>query len=217
MHKALVIDDRKDSFDFLSSALKNYNLTWLSDSSKIAIIQDFEIFDFFIIDYDMPTMNGIEVIEFLNKIDYKNRPRFIFSANSQQYIKEKFLELGVLDYLSPTMSPKEINMRLNNLLNGVGVIQIGSLTTFDSFNTIKINNTVISLTKNERDLLEFIIKNSEKNLSTALILDKLWHGKMNLKTFNAHFSNLRKKLEGWDHNIFRQKNTGTIKVLRWKN
>lgn len=58
-----------------------------------------------------------------------------------------------------------------------------------------IRNEEINLTKNEFNLLEFLIKNKNKIFSRREILNNVWGYKVTLRTVDATMSRLRKKIK----------------------
>lgn len=58
-----------------------------------------------------------------------------------------------------------------------------------------IEEEEISLTKNEFNLLEFLIKNRNKVFSRKEILNNVWDSKVSLRTIDTTISRLRKKMK----------------------
>lgn len=58
-----------------------------------------------------------------------------------------------------------------------------------------IDNEDINLTKNEFNLLEFLIENKNKIYSRQEILNNVWDCKVSLRTIDTTISRLRKKLK----------------------
>ena len=58
-----------------------------------------------------------------------------------------------------------------------------------------IEEEEISLTKNEFNLLEFLIKNRNKVFSRKEILNNVWDSKASLRTIDTTISRLRKKMK----------------------
>lgn len=72
------------------------------------------------------------------------------------------------------------------------------------FKKLKLNSDIkvctieeeeISLTKNEFNLLEFLIKNRNKVFSRKEILNNVWDSKVSLRTIDTTISRLRKKMK----------------------
>ena len=61
--------------------------------------------------------------------------------------------------------------------------------------TCTIQEEEINLTKNEFNLLEFLIKNKNKIFSRREILNNVWSSKASLRTVDTTISRLRKKMK----------------------
>jgi DNA-binding NtrC family response regulator len=61
--KILAVDDEEGVLNVIKKLLRNYNVTYLRSSFEAAQLIEREKFDIYIIDYQMPTINGIELLE----------------------------------------------------------------------------------------------------------------------------------------------------------
>jgi DNA-binding response OmpR family regulator len=216
-YSALLIDDQEQSFHFLKEVLPEVEFTWESQPDRIFYNYDVDRFHFFVIDYHMPSLKGDEVIDFLNKVDHLKRPKFIFSCENSEKVRLQLLSLQLSDYLTKSMSKDEIRIRLLNRLESSGCFSLGNLKVNREFEVFKVGEQEVSLTENERLILKYILKNKDEQIKVKDLLEIIWNGKVSQATFNTHFSNLNKKVLSWNHTILRQKNTGVIKVVPWKN
>lgn len=216
-YHALLIDDQEETFHFLQQALPEVEFVWESRADRIFYDYDVNRFHFFVIDYHMPSVKGDEVIDFLNHIDHLKRPKFIFSCENSEKVRLKLLTRQLSDYLCKSMSKEEVRIRLLNRLESSGCFRLGNLQVNREFEEFKLGDQEVSLTDNERLILKYILKNKDEQIRVTDLLNIVWGGKVSQATFNTHFSNLNKKVLSWDHTILRQKNTGVIKVVPWKN
>ncbi|MBN2440678.1 MAG: response regulator [Spirochaetales bacterium] len=66
--RILAVDDEPGVLKFITENLRHYNLTTeISAMKALEIIQN-EVFDIFIVDYQMPLVNGIELLEEIKRI-----------------------------------------------------------------------------------------------------------------------------------------------------
>lgn len=71
--KVLAVDDEMKVLKFITTALRNHDITTETSSMKaLEMINSHEEFDIFIVDYQMPNINGIELLEEISKV-YKDR------------------------------------------------------------------------------------------------------------------------------------------------
>ena len=125
-------------------------------SRKVKIVK----FDLVILDIMMPGKNGLEfTLEYRKKID---TPIILLTAKGEASHRVEGLETGADDYLPKPFEPKELILRINNILN----------------KTIKIDEKKIIKFKNVKiDLKKMFIYKEEKilkiNNAEKVILEKM--------------------------------------------
>ena len=125
-------------------------------SEKIAIIK----FDLIVLDIMMPGKNGLEFTqEHKHKI---NTPIILLTAKGEPNERVEGLEIGADDYLPKPFEPKELILRIKNILNKTKKINQKRIIKFDN---IKIDLNKLLIVQNDK---EFKINNTEK-----IILEKM--------------------------------------------
>ncbi len=123
---------------------------------KIKIIK----FDLIILDIMMPGKSGLNFIE-ENKKNL-DTPIILLTAKGEPDERIKGLEIGADDYLPKPFEPKELILRINNILNKTKkIIQKRVI----EFSDIKIDLNKLIINKNKK---EYKINNTEK-----IILEKM--------------------------------------------
>ena len=158
----LVVDD-DDGIRYLVKKYlneNNYLVTTANSaedaSEKIKILK----FDLIILDIMMPGKSGLEFIE-----DHKkdlDTPIILLTAKGEANERVQGLEIGADDYLPKPFEPKELTLRIQNILN--------KTKKYDLKKVIKFENIKIDLNKQlifKKDI-EFKINNTEK-----VILEKM--------------------------------------------
>ena len=124
------------------------------------------------------TISGFDIIK---KIREENEeiPVIFTSARDQDLDKIIGLELGSDDYITKPYSPKELVLRVNNIIKRVYSKDLQK-TTYENY-TIDIdkrlvqkNSKTINLTTLEFDLLYMFINNKNKSFSRDDILNYVW-------------------------------------------
>ena len=123
---------------------------------KIKIIK----FDLIILDIMMPGKNGLEFIQ--EHKDELKTPMILLTAKGQADERVEGLEIGADDYLPKPFEPKELLLRIKNILDKT---KKNNLKRVIEFENIKIDLNKQLIFKND---LEFKINNTEK-----IILDKM--------------------------------------------
>ncbi|MDA8537444.1 response regulator transcription factor [Candidatus Pelagibacter bacterium] len=127
-----------------------------SASEKILIIK----FDLIVLDVMMPGKSGLEFIkENKKKI---NTPVILLTAKGEANDRVEGLEIGADDYLPKPFEPKELTLRIKNILNKIKKDNQKRIIEFDNVK-IDLNKLLILRNKNE-----FKINNTEK-----IILEKM--------------------------------------------
>ena len=158
----LVVDDDEGIRSLVKKFLnkKNYLVTTASNAEnayeKVKIIK----FDLIILDIMMPGKSGLE---FLNehKKDI-NTPVILLTAKGEPNERIEGLEMGADDYLPKPFEPKELDLRIKNIINKTKKDNLRRIIRFENIN-IDLNKQMII-----RNDLEFKINNTEK-----IILEKM--------------------------------------------
>jgi len=158
----LVVDDDDGIRSLVKQYLNENNfLVTTADSAedaieKISIIK----FDLIVLDVMMPGRNGLEFIqENKKKID---TPIILLTAKGETNDRVEGLEIGADDYLSKPFEPKELILRIKNILAKTKKDNQKRVIIFDNIK-IDLNKLLIF-----KDTSEFKINNTEK-----IILEKM--------------------------------------------
>ena len=162
-------------------------------SEKIKIIK----FDLIILDIMMPGKNGLEFIK-----DNKKKldsPIILLTAKGEASERVEGLEVGADDYLPKPFEPKELILRIKNILDKtikteqVRIIEfanikidLNKLLIIKNDNEFKINNT-------EKTILEKMINNPGKTFSREEIGQLIELDKE--RSIDVIITRLRKKIE----------------------
>ena len=158
----LVVDDDDGIRSLVKKYLNenNYLVTTAENAedatNKIKIIK----FDLIILDIMMPGKNGLEFIaENKKKLE---TPIILLTAKGQANERIEGLESGADDYLPKPFEPRELILRINNI--------VGKTKKSEQIRVIKFENINIDLNKQIifRDNKEYKINNTEK-----IILEKM--------------------------------------------
>ncbi|MBD1163343.1 response regulator transcription factor [Pelagibacterales bacterium SAG-MED11] len=162
-------------------------------NEKINIIK----FDLIILDIMMPGKNGLEFIQ-ENQQKLKT-PIILLTAKGQANERIEGLEVGADDYLPKPFEPKELILRIQNIISKTKIkdpkrviefenikIDLNKQLIFKKNNEFKINNT-------EKKILENMINNPGKTFSrddigSLIDLDKE-------RSIDVIITRLRKKIE----------------------
>ena len=195
----LVVDDDEGIRSLIKQYLNENNfLVTTSDSAenaeeKISIIK----FDLIVLDIMMTGKSGLDFIkQNKSKID---TPIILLTAKGEAENRVEGLEIGADDYLPKPFEPKELTLRIKNILNKTKRNDEKRIITFDNIkinlNKLLIikNNTEYKINSTEKIILEKMINNPGKTFSREDIgkltdLDKE-------RSIDVIITRLRKKIE----------------------
>ena len=158
----LVVDDDDGIRNLVKQYLSenNFLITTAKNAEeakeKISIIK----FDLIVLDIMMPGKTGLEFT--LENKDKINTPIILLTAKGEVTERIKGLEVGADDYLPKPFEPKELILRIKNILNKTKSKNQKKIIEFDN---VKIYLSKLLIIQNKK---EFKINNTEK-----IILEKM--------------------------------------------
>jgi two-component system phosphate regulon response regulator OmpR len=159
----LVVDDDEGIRELVKQFLNNNNyLVTTAKSSedaldKVKIIK----FDLIVLDIMMPGKSGLE---FTNENKKKlDTPIILLTAKGEASERIEGLEIGADDYLAKPFEPKELILRINNILNKT---KTENLKRIIEFGSIKIDLNKLFIYRNQQSLK---INNTEKIILERMI------------------------------------------------
>lgn len=130
---------------------------------------------------DIMLPNNISGYDIIKEIRKNNEmiPVIFTSARDKDLDKIIGLELGSDDYITKPYSPKELVLRVNNIIkrvysNELNKIKYNDYTVNLEKRMVLLNNKEIILTTLEFDLLNMFLQNKGKSFSRDEILSKVW-------------------------------------------
>ena len=195
----LVVDDDDGIRTLVKKYLNenNYLVTTASSAEdaleKIKIIK----FDLIILDIMMPGKSGLEFIEENQK--KLDTPIILLTAKGEANERIKGLEIGADDYLPKPFEPKELLLRIKNIIEKTKksdqkrVIEFENIKIDLNKQIILKENTEYKINNTEKKILEKMINNpgktfSRENIGALIELDKE-------RSIDVIITRLRKKIE----------------------
>ena len=162
-------------------------------SEKIKIIK----FDLIILDIMMPGKNGLEfILEHKKKLE---TPIILLTAKGEASERIEGLEYGADDYLPKPFEPRELTLRIKNILNKTKINDQKKVINFENVqidlnkSLIKKNDKEYKINNTEKIILEKMINNpgktfSREDIGILIDLDKE-------RSIDVIITRLRKKIE----------------------
>lgn len=181
MHTICYVEDEKDLSSLIKTYLEKagYEVVCFS-KGKDAIDYIGGKVDLWILDIMLEDdVNGYGIIKEIREKD-KNVPVIFTSARDQDLDKILGLELGSDDYITKPFSPKELVLRVGNIIKRVYSEKETEKIKYLSYDIdlgrriVEKDNKEIKLTTLEFDLLLLFINNIGKSFSREEILSSVW-------------------------------------------
>tara|TARA_B100000575_G_scaffold210385_1_gene171450 strand:- start:670 stop:1347 length:678 start_codon:yes stop_codon:yes gene_type:complete len=195
----LVVDDDDGIRSLVKKYLNENNFLVTTSGNAENAMEKIKIikFDLIILDIMMPGKSGLEFIkENKNKLD---TPIILLTAKGETIERVEGLEVGADDYLSKPFEPKELILRIKNILNKTLKTDQRRIIEFENVNIdlnkllIIQNNKEFKINSTEKTILEKMINNpgktfSREDIGQLINLDKE-------RSIDVIITRLRKKIE----------------------
>ena len=120
-------------------------------------------FDFFILDIEVPKVNGIEVLKYIKERDERAKVIMISVLKDIETQKKTF-RYGCLDFIEKPFQRDKLLMKIKSLSNFEKLIINNPLDKDNSINSFKLK-TNIEFTPKEIEFLSLIYKNIGKTVT----------------------------------------------------
>ena len=174
---------------FLVTTAKDVN----DAKKKLEIVK----FDILILDIMMPGESGLSLTKYIKK--NKPTPIILLTAKGETEDRIRGLELGADDYLGKPFEPKELLLRIKNILNKTKLhalpekIYIGKMLINLKKSSIEISNKVKKINPQEKKILEKMLGTPGKVFSRQDIGKVINISKE--RTIDVVITRLRQKIE----------------------
>lgn len=198
----LVIDDDTRLRTLLGKFLEENNFTTslAKDTAEARELMNKNSFDLLIVDVMMPNENGID---FTNSLRQNSKiPLIMLTARGDFDDRIKGLEAGADDYLQKPFEPKELLLRINNILKRVSKAPVGqenSVCKFGDFtfnlteSRLKRGENFIHITDSEAKILAILCKEKGQPINREKLSNLC--GGIDYRSIDVQITRLRKKIE----------------------
>jgi len=121
-YNMLIVDDSFPMRSVIKKTIKasGYGTTTFFDAANgieaLKILED-EWMDIVVTDYNMPEMNGLELIKEMKKNDlYGSVPVLVITTEGSQKMVDEFMQSGASGYIKKPFTPESIRIKLIEIL-----------------------------------------------------------------------------------------------------
>ena len=160
--------------------IKTFETLSVRDGLKAIEYIDNHYFDLYIIDINIPDINGLDLLQYIRKIDI-DTPIIIITASLEIQNLSTAFENGCNEYIKKPFHLKELDIRINKLLS---LDQPTTIRVIDElyydFNTEEFlyKNQPIPLRWKKKRLCAILMKNANSIVSNEMIYDYVWEGEV---------------------------------------
>lgn len=195
----LIVEDEKGIVDFLKQGLEEEGFTISTatngkDGLEMALSLPI---DLVLLDWMMPKMTGIEVCKAIR--EHKNTPIIFLTAKDTVQETIEGLKAGANDYIKKPFSFDELLERIKihfRTSNESQIFTLGNITLDQSKFQVLVDQTEVSLTQREFELLAYLIKNKGSVCTRNKIIEDVWdiHFEYDTGVIDVFMNAIRKKL-----------------------
>lgn len=205
MQTILVIEDEEDIADLVAFNLRrnHFNVELSPDGLHGLAAARSLLPDLIVLDLMMPGMDGVSLFKELQKdADTRKIPVIMLTARGQTEDRIAGLEIGADDYMTKPFSPKELMLRVKNLLKRSTSATSGAELTCGPFRFIKnslkfyVDGKSIDLTSTEFKLMLYLCERRAVAQDRHDLLMEVmgYSGDVHSRTLDTHMKRLRRKL-----------------------
>ena len=204
--KILVVDDEPDALELIGFNLKNAGYEVITAENGNDALKKARAYlpHLILLDLMIPEVDGLEVCKILRRDPATaGIPIIMVTAKAAELDRILGLELGANDYVTKPFSPRELVLRVKNLLTRSGPVEekkdryeIGELVIDIGRHMVSINRKPIDLTATEFKLLTTLAERRGRVQSRERLLLDVWEyeNMIDTRTVDTHMRRLREKL-----------------------
>ncbi len=174
-----VVEDEKDLNELVRSYLEKegYEVrSYFTYEEAVVHVSDDDV-HLWILDIMLDNKSGFDLIEDIRR-QSKAVPVIFMSARDKEFDRIIGLEKGSDDYITKPFSPKELVLRVNNIVRRVykddNRMHVDAYEIDVEQRKVYCNNQEIELTTKEFDLLMLFVRNKQTAFSRGQILARVW-------------------------------------------
>lgn len=204
--RILIVDDEPDTVELIEFNLKTagYDTVTAADGAEALRKARSTNPDLVILDLMLPEIDGLQVCKLLqNDPATKRIPILMLTAKAADVDRILGLELGARDYVTKPFSPRELLLRVRNIVtpddpdeDNPQTYTFGELHIDLPRHRVTVQRRPVELTATEFRLLTLLAERRGRVQSREQLLQDVWHydSIIDTRTVDTHMRRLREKL-----------------------
>jgi len=204
MATVLVVDDEPIVRDVVVRYLQRdgYDTLEAADGDSARAIIESGQTDLVVLDLMLPGTDGLALCRWIRS--GSDLPVIMLTALGEATDRIVGLELGADDYVTKPFSPRELAIRVHNVLKRAErpplvaeTLSFDGLTIEGKTREVSLDGKSLRLTGREFDLLFFLASNASEVFSRAQLMERVWgyEAALDTGTVTVHIRRLRSKIE----------------------
>lgn len=205
-HRILIVDDEPDTVELIEFNLRNagYEVSSAEDGAEALRKARQNAPDLIVLDVMLPELDGLEVCKILRADPVTaSIPVLMLTARAAEVDRILGLELGARDYVTKPFSPRELLLRVRNVLKQQKgeeeqprAFRFGELFIDVPRHQVTVARKPVELTATEFRLLTVLAERKGRVQSRDQLLQDVWHydSVIDTRTVDTHIRRLREKL-----------------------
>jgi two-component system OmpR family response regulator len=178
--RILIVEDNPRILAFLAKGLREegYIVETAADGDSAFDKARTQGFDAAVVDVMIPGRSGFDLVRDLRAADVA-LPVLMLTARDRTEDKVEGLDSGADDYLTKPFDFSELTARLRALLRrrvagAPAVLRVGDLEMDPATREVRRGSQCVELTPREFSLLEYLLRNADRPLSRATLMEHVW-------------------------------------------
>jgi DNA-binding response OmpR family regulator len=180
--KILLLEDDVNLNETIEEYLieQGFEVVCAFDGQSAADLMYENAFDLFLLDVNVPSPNGFELLKASRDLGNTTPAIYITSMNSTEDLSKGF-ESGCDDYIRKPFALQELLLRINNIIkrnfyhNPNEVVKIDEKLSYDIKADELLNEGVsVGLNNKEKLLIKLFLQHANEQISHEVIYDHLW-------------------------------------------
>ena len=219
MYHILVVDDEYKIRELIRkyAEFEGYSVDEAENGMDAITLAAQNSYDLIVMDIMMPMLDGFTASREIRKSS--DIPIIMLSARGEEYDKINGFQIGIDDYVVKPFSPRELTLRIDAVLKryrknqnslSTDIFELEGLRVDFKARIIYIDDSPITVSPKEYDLLCYMIKNANIALFREKLISEVWgydfYG--DDRTLDTHIKLLRKSLGGYSKFIVTLRGVG---------
>lgn len=203
--KVLIIEDEEPLRKVVRKYLekKSFAVDEAEDGKQALSMIHINSYDCILLDLNLPEIDGISLSKRLKDEGY-DIPTIMVTARSQIYDKLEGFDVGADDYITKPFNLSELTARIRAVVkrssnNKESILKLDNYEVYPERNCVinMKNGEEITLSNKESAILEYLIRNKGRIVSSEELMEHVWDGDLDSfsQTVKTHIKTLRQKID----------------------